>query len=264
VKGGGQPSAALTVGSRAVGKRKTLTDIELSNGKQIELSSAAELDVLTTEIADQLHNLPKHDAATLRALRRRVSIELATQPAKDIVRIAERLMQSGAPGRHVIACELILHRPDALATIRAKDLLRLGRFMASWGEVDTFACYVAGRAWRVRQIEDSVVLGWAESEDRWWRRAALVSTVPLNVRAQGGSGDAKRTLQVCRLLVADRDPMVVKALSWALRELAVRDPAAVTAFLQRHAERLAPQVRREVRSKLETGRKAPRRVRPHE
>jgi hypothetical protein len=27
VKGGGQPSAALTVGSRAVGKRKTLDDI---------------------------------------------------------------------------------------------------------------------------------------------------------------------------------------------------------------------------------------------
>jgi hypothetical protein len=27
VKGGGQPSAALTVGSRAVGKRKTLGDI---------------------------------------------------------------------------------------------------------------------------------------------------------------------------------------------------------------------------------------------
>jgi 3-methyladenine DNA glycosylase AlkD len=220
------------------------------------VSSIADLNALAIEIADQLRNLPKHDAATLRALRRRVSAELVAQPAKSIVRIAKRIMQSGVPGRHVIACELILHRPDALATIRAKDLEHLGRFMANWAEVDTFACYVAGRAWRARQIEDSVVLGWAGSDNRWWRRAALVSTVPLNVRAQGGSGDARRTLRICRLLVADRDPMVVKAMSWALRELAVRDAAAVSTFLQRQDERLAPQVRREVRSKLETGRKA--------
>lgn len=167
-------------------------------------------------------------------------------------------MQSGAPGCHVIACELILHRPDALASIRAKDLERLGRSMASWGEVDTFACYVAGRVWRAGQIEDSVVLGWAASDNRWWRRAALVSTVPLNVRAQGGDGDAKRTLRICRRLADDRDPMVVKAMSWALRELAVRDAAKVRTFLQRHVSRLAPRVTREVQSKLESGRKAPR------
>ena len=226
------------------------------------MSSIAELNALATEIEGELRNLPKHDAATLRALRRRVSAELAAHPAKDIVRIAERIMQSGVSGCHVIACELILHRPDALAAIRAKDLERLGRFMASWGEVDTFACSVAGRAWRAGQIDDSVVLGWAESSNHWWRRAALVSTVPLNVRAQGGSGDAKRTLRICRLLIADRDPMVVKAMSWALRGLAARDAAAVSKFLQRHGERLAPQVRREVRSKLESGRKAPRRGQP--
>ena len=58
---------------------------------------------------------------------------------------------------------------------------------------------------------------WTESPDRWWRRAALVATVPLNVAAQGGTGDATRTLRVCELLVDDRDDMVVKAMSWALR-----------------------------------------------
>lgn len=225
------------------------------------MSDIAKFDALTTEIATQIRNLPRHDAATLRALRRRVSAELVAQPAKTIVRIAERIMQSGLPGCHVIACELILHRPDTLAGIRAKDLERLGRFMASWGEVDTFACYVAGRVWRAGQIEDSVVLGWAGSNNRWWRRAALVSTVPLNVRAQGGAGDAKRTLQICRQLADDRDAMVVKAMSWALRELAVRDPGAVRTFLQQQGSRLAPRVMREVQSKLESGRKARRRER---
>jgi hypothetical protein len=48
-----------------------------------------------------------------------------------------------------------------------------------------------------------------------------VSTVALNVRSRGGSGDVPRTLAVCRFLVADPDDMAVKALSWALRELVV-------------------------------------------
>jgi len=54
--------------------------------------------------------------------------------------------------------------------------------------------------------------------------------------------------------------MVVKGLSWSLRELVVWDPEAVRGFLDAHREVLAPRVTREVRSKLETGRKrvAPR------
>ena len=51
--------------------------------------------------------------------------------------------------------------------------------------------------------------------------------------------------------------MVVKALSWALRELAVRDPEAVRAFLQEQGDGLAARIRREVRAKLDTGRKRP-------
>jgi 3-methyladenine DNA glycosylase AlkD len=81
--------------------------------------------------------------------------------------------------------------------------------------------------------------------------------VPLNLRSRGGTGDTGRTLDICRQLVADGDDMVVKALSWALRELVVWNPEAVRRFLDTHHEVLAARVRREVRSKLETGRKHP-------
>jgi 3-methyladenine DNA glycosylase AlkD len=53
--------------------------------------------------------------------------------------------------------------------------------------------------------------------------------------------------------------MVVKALSWALRELVVHDPDAVRAFLSEHEDVLAARVKREVRNKLTTGLKNPRR-----
>jgi 3-methyladenine DNA glycosylase AlkD len=64
---------------------------------------------------------------------------------------------------------------------------------------------------------------------------------------------------VCRVLVDDRDDMVVKALSRALRELAKREPAGVARFIRDEKDRLASRVRREVKSKLETGRKTPKR-----
>jgi len=210
---------------------------------------------LAADVAARLQALLRHDAESLRALRRRVSGEIATLGPRQVVKLAVELIRTGAPGGHVIAAELIVEHPSALASLRAADLKRLGARMASWGEVDTFAL-VAGRVWRNGQISDDDVAGWTRSPDRCWRRAALVCTVPLNVKAQGGTGDAARTLAVCELLVRDRDPMVVKAMSWALRALAVRDPGAVRAFMKYHGDALASLVVREVRNKLETGRKA--------
>lgn len=81
--------------------------------------------------------------------------------------------------------------------------------------------------------------------------------MPLNLRAAGGTGDAARTLDICTRLVADRDDMVVKALSWALRELAFWDIDSVLAFLAAYDAVLAPRVKREVNNKLTTGLKNP-------
>jgi 3-methyladenine DNA glycosylase AlkD len=54
--------------------------------------------------------------------------------------------------------------------------------------------------------------------------------------------------------------MVVKALSWSLRELAKHDPAPVTSFLAVEQARLAARVKREVGNKLTTGVKTPSRA----
>ena len=51
--------------------------------------------------------------------------------------------------------------------------------------------------------------------------------------------------------------MVVKAMSWALRELAKRDPAAVKRFMKEEGDDLAARVKREVGNKLATGLKNP-------
>jgi 3-methyladenine DNA glycosylase AlkD len=206
-----------------------------------------------------LAGMPGARAAELRSLRRACSRRLAKEPPRSVVRLAARLVAAGGIGHRIVAYELVHHHRGALASVRAGDLQRLGRGLDSWGAVDAFACFVAGPAWRERQVGATVVERWARSRDRWWRRAALVSTVPLNSRARGGLGDTVRTLAICRLLVADRDDMVVKAMSWALRELAKRDPAAARRFLREQGDALAARVVREVGNKLATGLKNPRR-----
>ena len=62
------------------------------------------------------------------------------------------------------------------------------------------------------------------------------------------------------MLVADHEDMVVKAMSWALRQLVVHDPDAVREFLEEHKDVLAARVKREVRNKLTTGLKNPKRL----
>jgi 3-methyladenine DNA glycosylase AlkD len=61
------------------------------------------------------------------------------------------------------------------------------------------------------------------------------------------------------MLVDDHDDMPVKAMSWALRALVPHDPDAVREFLDAYDDLLAARVKREVRNKLTTGLKTPRR-----
>ncbi len=214
---------------------------------------------LVAEIRHDLVSMPRKDATSFRFVRRAWSKRLKNSPGSFVVALARKLVSLGLWER-IVAYELIVYHQPALNALSPKDVTSLGRGIKSWGEVDCFACYVAGPAWRLHRISDQLVRSWAHSPNRWWRRAALVSTVPLNNRARGGQTDVARTLKICRMLIHDRDDMVVKALSWALRELCKRDPLPVRSFLAQYDEQLAPRVKREVTNKLRTGLKNPPRV----
>lgn len=189
------------------------------------------------------------DTKAIREERRGFSQRLADAPARDVVELAVALVERPDVPRFV-AYELVQNHAAALASITADDLARLGKGLDSWGAVDAFACYVAGPAWRAGQVPDETIERWTESPDRWWRRAAVVATVPLNVAAQGGGGDAGRTLRIVELLLDDKEDLVVKSISWALRALAKRDAPAVGRFLSSHGDRLPRFVYAEVANVL--------------
>jgi len=217
--------------------------------------------VLVAEIESRAAAFPRPNTASLRTLRREYSKRLSTASAKEVLAIATALIENHRIHRFV-ADELIANHAHAMSAVNLTVLERLGEGICTWDQVDCFACYLSGPAWREKRIPDSAIITWANSKDRWWRRAALVSTVPLNLKARGGNGDAPRTLRICELLLDDSDDMVVKALSWALRALSVRDPKAVKKFLKENEPRLASRVLREVSHKLATGLKNPKKSYP--
>ena len=207
------------------------------------------------EFINELESHPDLRTAGMRKLRRKYSKRLHDKDAVYVLEIAHLILTSGK--HRWSAYELIQDHPDAFHSLDRQSLEALGQGINSWSSVDCFSRTLSGPAWRDGLISEDTISDWARSADRWWRRAALVSTVALNVISHGGRGDTINTLSICGMLISDYDDMVVKALSWALRALIVHDPTEVEKFICAHEDVLAARVKREVRNKLRTGLKNP-------
>jgi 3-methyladenine DNA glycosylase AlkD len=212
-------------------------------------------DQVAAQIDAEIQALSKRNTPNVRAVRRRYSKRLKPVEPELILAVARELLQTY--GQRWVAYELIRYHPEAFYSLGEAELEAFGQGIDSWHTVDAFARTLSGPAWLKGLVTDALIHRWARSEDFWWRRAALVSTVALNMRSHGGEGDVPRTLVVCRMLAADDEDMVIKALSWALRALVVHDPDAVRGFLEEHEDVLAARVKREVTNKLTTGLKNP-------
>ena len=213
---------------------------------------------LAREFRDHIDALPERSVPLVRPIRREFSKRIARARPEQVLELAGLLVDLDLRGW---AYEVVhFHRPT-LRSLDAGAIETIGAGIADWASVDVLGTRLAGPAWLNGQITDQDVHRWARSPDRWWQRTALVATTGLNVKTRGGRGDAPRTLAVCGILADDRDDMVVKAMSWALRELIPWAPHAVENFLAEHQDRLAARVKREVRNNLSTGLKNPRRPR---
>ena len=210
---------------------------------------------LAREFRSRVDALPSPKVPRVRPIRREFSRRISSARPQQVLELAALLIDLDL---RIWAYEIVHYHRPTLRTLDAATVESLGQGLADWASVDVFGGYVAGPAWVNRQISDQDVHRWARSPDRWWRRTALVATVGLNTKTRGGYGDAPRTLAVCEILAEDRDDMVVKALSWALRVLTPHNPPAVQQFLTNNEDRLAARVKREVRNKLTTGLKNPR------
>lgn len=222
----------------------------------IEMKLQPEIVCLAEEIRSRSSQLAVPNAVSVRAIRREISHRIAKASPQSVVQLALHLLSKPTDLMRFFSYEIVSCHRLAFEQLTLDDLLKFGEGINSWGSVDCFAMYLSGPMWARGTISDNkAVQAWARSQDRWWRRAALVSTVALS--RGGNAKDFIRVARICALLVDDRDDMVVKALSWALREAAKKHPEQVRRFLAEHQGDLAARVTREVNNKLTTGLKTP-------
>lgn len=161
---------------------------------------------------------------------------------------------------HIFECQFVVYEwlgrdRKILKEITAAEVKNLMQNLDNWVSVDTLSMGLLGAAWRLGIVDDLLIEQLLHSNDLWLRRTGLVATVGLNLKSRGGTGDTKRTLWACTMLKSDHEKMIIKAMSWALRELAKHDEKAVQDFLQKHQTELHKQVIREVEKKIQTGKK---------
>ncbi len=86
------------------------------------------------------------------------------------------------------------------------------------------------------------------------RRASLVLLIR-TVRESDDPRGIGLVFELTEPLKHERDKLITKAISWVLREGAKRHSEAVSGYVDAHARELASHIVREVRVKLETGKK---------
>ena len=152
---------------------------------------------------------------------------------------------------------LLLGRLNALR--RRLNLARLQGWLAQqigWAEVDA-TCQSSWSAPEVlaRWDEwDPFLDELSQADTLSLRRASLVLLItPLRHNADPRL--THRALANVQRLQGERDRMIAKAVSWVLRSMIADQPEVVRRYLAGNAGELPPAVVREVRRKLETGRK---------
>ncbi|HEY5136004.1 MAG TPA: DNA alkylation repair protein [Candidatus Nanopelagicales bacterium] len=132
---------------------------------------------------------------------------------------------------------------------RDPDLVRLLEHLvvtgAWWDLVDVVAGRQVAPLHRAFPAEmASVVRRWAEHDDLWLRRTAILSQL-----GSGLATDHALLTDVIEANAASREFFHRKAIGWALRDLAWKDPEWVRTFVQMHPD-LSPLSRREALKNL--------------
>lgn len=100
-------------------------------------------------------------------------------------------------------------------------------YCASWATVDHIAPSVVSPLMEMYPDLMDEVIGWADSENRWLRRASAVSFIK---HARKGKS-IRRVHTIAKKLFSDEDDLIQKANGWLLRESGKTDMKRLENFL---------------------------------
>lgn len=144
----------------------------------------------------------------------------------------EKAFEGRRCAAEVLALRSSLLVPDDLAAVE-----RLLRESRTWALVDVLSVHVAGAVFQREPSACGPALDrWAQDEDFWIRRSALLALLP-GVREE--APDLDRFDRYADAMLEEREFFVRKAIGWVLREISRDDPGFVVRWVSPRAARIS-------------------------
>ena len=118
--------------------------------------------------------------------------------------------------------------------------------LTNWANTDGFSTWVISPIVKRDPSLVESLIGWTSSGNRWRRRAAAVSLVPI---ARGGEM-LEEAFTIADRLMEDDDDMVQKGVGWLLKEASKKNPEKVRGYLLNWRDRTSALVLRYASEKL--------------
>jgi 3-methyladenine DNA glycosylase AlkD len=152
----------------------------------------------------------------------------------DVISLAEELWRRPVHECRAAAAELL---ELCATTLRAEDLALVERMLRearTWALVDGLAASVSGPLVERHPELAATLDRWAEDDDFWLRRSALLAhLLPL----REGRGDFERFSRYADAMLEEREFFIRKAIGWVLRDTSRKRPQLVYEWLVPRAGR---------------------------
>jgi 3-methyladenine DNA glycosylase AlkD len=180
---------------------------------------------------------------------------------EDLLPLVETLWASPSREERLIALELPMHYPQLLPALSWDWFQGKRQDLDDWELTDVLGVGVLG-PWVAHDPERraSHLRRLVLDDDVWSRRLGLVATVGLH-RTRKEAQTLSLALSLIDQVKQEQNATITKAISWVLRALSKDYPEQVATYLERNVDSFPRHVIREVRNKLETGRKNGKRAR---
>ncbi len=170
----------------------------------------------------------------------------------DAVALLDAASESGVRDEFLVGVFLVARFKSQLRDLEWKLFSRWLKAVDNWEACDQLAGIAA--PWLDADLHRTKhFFALTASKRVWDRRFPLAVGASIN---QHGRSNPGVTLSFCESLLEDPEPMVKKALAWAIREASEKDEPAVFAFLQKHRGRMQKTVLRESAEKLTANHRA--------
>lgn len=167
-------------------------------------------------------------AATVQKIAKELYVEVKDKPKAEIFAACEKLWQSGFLEESFVACVWSEKLSKQFVPADFKTFEHwIKNYVNNWASCDTLCNHTVGNFVMMYPDYISKLKEFANSENRWVKRAAAVSLIIPARKAQF----QKEIFEIADIILLDKDDMVQKGYGWMLKAASEANQQAVFEYV---------------------------------